>query len=348
MKKADKYRQYVLRDFLCDAYFQDWVHKPDEEKHAFWETWLQANPGKRAEVESARQILLHIDFKISSPDPAKVEASLNQALAAIEEGAQKPSGAHGFLIAIRRWRVAAILIPLLLISSLIFWWVKTPGLYAIKTGYGKFSRLVLPDSSVVVLNANSTVKYGKKWDKNAPRELWLNGEAFFDVKHLDNDHKIENYERFIVHTNNTTVEVLGTSFDIRERRGRTEIALQKGAIRVSFSRAGMQPVIMKPGDILLVDSLQVIHRSSNIEHALNASSWKEKKLVLSDPALSEIFKYLEDIYGKRFILEDPELAGKKLNGPILIDSLDDALFVMSTALNISFTNEGDSIRVNFK
>ena len=114
-----------------------------------------------------------------------------------------------------------MLIPLLLIGALIFWRLKAPGRYTVNTDYGKISRLVVPDSSVVVLNANSTIKYEKKWDKNAPRELWLNGEAFFDVKHLDNDHKIENYERFIVHTNNTTVEVLGTSFDIRERRGRT-------------------------------------------------------------------------------------------------------------------------------
>ncbi|MCD2424868.1 FecR domain-containing protein [Niabella pedocola] len=348
MKKADKYRQYVLGDFLCDEYFQDWIHLPDEEKNAFWEQWLQANPGKQQEIGLAREILFNIGFKTSRPDPLNVEASLNRALAAIEECKQRPAGPRGFWVAAKRWKAAAVLIPLLLISSLIFWRLKTPGQYTVNTGYGKISRLVLPDSSVVVLNANSTIKYGKKWDKNAPRELWLNGEAFFDVKHLDNDHNIENYERFIVHTVNTTVEVLGTSFDIRERRGRTEISLQKGAIRVFLSKTGTQPVLMKPGDILLVDSVSVIHRTSNIEHALNASSWKEKKLVLSDPTLSEIFKYLEDTYGKSFILEDPELARKKLNGPILIDSLDDALFVMSTALNISFTNEGDQIRVNFK
>ncbi|MCF3110200.1 FecR domain-containing protein [Niabella sp. CC-SYL272] len=348
MKKAGKYRQYVLKDFLCDAYFQDWIQKPDEEKNAFWEQWLQANPGKRKEIELAGRILRSIDFKTSSPDPLKVEASLNQALATIDGLQQQPAGPRTLWITARRWSAAAVLIPLLLIGALIFWRLKAPGRYTVNTDYGKISRLVLPDSSVVVLNANSTIKYEKKWDKNAPRELWLNGEAFFDVKHLDNDHKIENYERFIVHTNNTTVEVLGTSFDIRERRGRTEISLQKGAIRVLLSKTGVQPILMKPGDILLVDSANVIHRTSNIEHAMNASSWKEKKLVLSDPTLSEIFKYLEDTYGKTFILEDPELAGKKLNGPILIDSLDDALFVMSTALNISFTNEGDRIRVNFK
>ncbi|MBZ4188823.1 FecR family protein [Niabella beijingensis] len=348
MKKTEKYRQYVLGDFLDDNYFQDWIRKPDEEKNAFWEKWLQDNPDKKKEIGLAREILLNIDFKISRPDPLKVETSLNQALATIEGLEQKPARSRGLLIMARRWRVAAVLIPLLMITSLFFWWLKTPELRAIKTGYGKISRLVLPDSSVVVLNANSSVKYEKKWNRDAPRELWLNGEAFFDVKHLDSDHKIENHERFIVHTENTVVEVLGTSFDIRERRGRTEIALQKGAIHVLFSKAGRQPVIMKPGDILLVDSANVIHRTSNIEHALNASSWKEKKLVLSDPTLSEIFKYLEDTYGKSFILEDPDLARKRLNGPILIDSLDDALFVMSTALNISFTNEGDSIRVNFK
>lgn len=348
MKKAGKYRQYVLGDFLCDAYFQDWILRPDEEKNAFWEKWLEDNPDKKKELRSAKELLLKIDFKVSRPDPLKVETSLNQVLAAIEEAEQKPARPRRFLISARHWRAAAVLIPLLVMGSLIFWWVKTPVLHAVKTGYGKISRLVLPDSSVVVLNANSSIRYDQKWDKKSPRELWLKGEAFFDVKHLDNDHKIENHERFVVHTENTVVEVLGTSFDIRERRGKTEISLQRGSIRVIFSKGGRQPVLMKPGDILLVDSANVLHHTSNIEHAFNASSWKEKKLVLSNPSLSEIFKYLEDTYGKSFILEDPDLARKRLNGPILIDSLEDALFVMSTALNISFTNEGDSIRVNFK
>ena len=217
----------------------------------------------------------------------------------------------------------------------------------VSTQYGTRTKLLLPDGSSVWLNSGSRLSYDSSYGE-LNREVSLTGEAFFDVKHLDNDHKIENHERFVVHTENTVVEVLGTSFDIRERRGKTEISLQRGSIRVIFSKGGRQPVLMKPGDILLVDSANVLHHTSNIEHAFNASSWKEKKLVLSNPSLSEIFKYLEDTYGKSFILEDPDLARKRLNGPILIDSLEDALFVMSTALNISFTNEGDSIRVNFK
>ncbi|ANH83192.1 hypothetical protein A8C56_21380 [Niabella ginsenosidivorans] len=348
MKKAGNYRQYVLKDFLCDEYFQDWILKPNKENNAFWEEWLRANPGKKKEVELAKSILLNIDFKYSKPDQLKIQTSLDQALITIEALEQKPVNPGRFLKFARSWKVAAVLIPLAVISSLIFWRITPRGFYDIKTGYGKISRLTLPDSSIVILNANSSVRYGKKWHKGSPRELWLNGEAFFEVKHLDSDHKIENFERFIVHTENTIVEVLGTSFDIRERRGKTEISLQKGSIKVRFTKTERQPVFMKPGDMLLVDSVNVIHRSSNIENALNASSWKEKELILSNPTLSEIFRYLEDAYGKSFILEDPRLANKRLNGPILIESLDDALFVMSTALNISFTNEGDSIRVNFK
>lgn len=272
MKKTGNYSQYVLNDFLCDAGFQDWILKPDEEKNAFWEKWLEAHPYKKKEVAAAKSILSEIGFKISRPDLLKIETALSQALEAIGESEQRRS----FWMTARRWRAAAVFIPLLAIGALIFWWVKPPALRAVTTEYGKISRVVLPDSSVVVLNAHSSIKYEPKWDKEKPRELWLNGEAFFDVKHLDKDHKIEAHERFIVHTENTIVEVLGTAFDIRERRGRTEISLQRGLIRVSFIKGGRQPVIMKPGDILLVDTANVVQRTSSTEHAFNASSWKEK------------------------------------------------------------------------
>ena len=63
------------------------------------------------------------------------------------------------------------------------------------------------------------------------------------------------------------------------------------------------------------------------------TAWKEKKLMLNDPTLAQIINYLEDNYGKKIIVEDTALEKRKIEGPILLNNLDDALFIISTVLN---------------
>ena len=71
------------------------------------------------------------------------------------------------------------------------------------------------------------------------------------------------------------------------------------------------------------------------------TSWKDKKLI--EPTVGEILDYLEDNYHKTFILEDPTLAGKKIGGVILLDNLNDALFALSTVLNVNIIQRKDTI-----
>ncbi|MGC4231388.1 MAG: FecR domain-containing protein [Niabella sp.] len=346
MKKEGKYDQYTLADFLSDEDFQDWIIKPDAAKDAFWEAWLLKHPGKEEVVHLAKEILRSLDFKVNKPSAHKAQAALEKVLLEMENRPKFPK--KGMIAFIRSWRAAAILLPLIGVGLLFFWQMGSTRLENVATAFGEMSRVTMPDSSFIMLNANSTLTYKKAWKSSEPRELWLKGEAFFEVKHLDTDNRIEAHERFLVHTKNIVVEVLGTSFNIRERRGETEISLQEGSIKVSFRDSKREPLILKPGDILKIDPEDNIHLTNNRFSADNSSAWSEKKLILNNPTLAEIFRYLEDIYGKKFVFKDPNLAEKKLEGPIHIDSLEDALFIISTALNVSFTNEKDTILVNFK
>ena len=50
--------------------------------------------------------------------------------------------------------------------------------------------ILLPDSSLITLNANSTLSYNNNWNSTAPRKVWLNGEAYFSVTHQQNNQKI--------------------------------------------------------------------------------------------------------------------------------------------------------------
>ena len=95
----------------------------------------------------------------------------------------------------------------------------------ITTQYAENKEIVLPDNSEVILNADSELTYSEKnWDKN--RNLDLQGEAFF---------KVAKGERFTVATNDGTVAVLGTQFNVENRKGFFEVTCYEGLVSVTFN-----------------------------------------------------------------------------------------------------------------
>lgn len=89
---------------------------------------------------------------------------------------------------------------------------------------GKTSSFVLPDESKVVLNAGSEISF-KKWKWNSNRKLNLNGEAYF---------KVSKGKTFKVITNLGTVTVVGTRFNVKNRKNRFEIACYEGKVAVNY------------------------------------------------------------------------------------------------------------------
>jgi transmembrane sensor len=99
--------------------------------------------------------------------------------------------------------------------------------------------------------------------------------------------------------------------------------------------------VMHPGDrIVYRAAADTINRTSI--DVTDYLKWREKKLLLVDPTAAEICKYLEDNFGKKILFEDSTLQHKKIEGPILINNLDDALFVISTVLNTRIS-KNDSV-----
>lgn len=90
------------------------------------------------------------------------------------------------------------------ISNLL---TDTPSYCQIEVPVGATSRVLLPDSSVVVLNGGSNLKYDARWIERPLREVFLSGEAYFQVKKKAD-------KPFVVHTDDLNVKVLGTIFNV--------------------------------------------------------------------------------------------------------------------------------------
>lgn len=309
-----KYEHYQAEDFMMDDYFQNWMRHQNEEAVRFWTAWVEAHPEKREAVEQAALLLSSMQFPRESLSQDEAGTLLNRVHHTIETAASAsviplyPSRDRG-------WFQVAAVIALLLLSVATLWlWNASRGYIVERTAFGATKQVLLPDSSRVVLNGNSSLRYAKEWESGSPREVWLEGEGFFSVMHKRNN------QRFIVHASDELdVEVLGTTFSVANRSAGVRVVLNTGEVLLSLHRQVRErSVAMRPGDLVQVD-----YKSGEMEkkrvNPANYSSWVEHTLTFEKTTLREVASLLEETYGLQVIMEDPALYDIKVSGSTPVD-----------------------------
>ena len=336
-----EYTDFSAADFICDEYFQNWVIKASKETDAFWNNWLLQHPEKKEIVEEAKNVLLHIKFKEHLPTEEQVQNSLASALSPINRIEEQSQEKKAKIISISRLklirRIAAIFIVIAVTGGVInynYWNAKD----SISTKYGEIKKIMLPDGSQVVLNAHSAISYFKHIKKSRQRQVWLDGEAFFEVKHINKDeNNIKVLEQFIVTTCDLNVHVLGTSFNIKKRDQVNEVVLRTGKIRIEFNNKSQRAINMLPGQMIAYD--ETSRASLTVVDPAIYTSWMYKKLILRNVSVNEIARHIQDYYGYTVILEDTSIGNKKMEGSLLLDDMDDVLFVLSTTLHVKIEKQ---------
>ena len=182
--EQDSYLHFSTEDFLDDEFFRKSVLQPTKQSKRFWDNFLKSYPEKIEQIKEAETLLRtingHFASEIQDVDPSRAKASFENLSRQL-----KPTKKGGQLTA-RKWRtrmgIAASFLFLLTLGFLAFW-PKEDDQITFSTGNGQRLPLELPDGSLVQLNANSTLYYHQDdwWDQDK-RQVWLNGEAYFDVK----------------------------------------------------------------------------------------------------------------------------------------------------------------------
>ena len=224
--------------------------------------------------------------------------------------------------------LAAVLIGITIVAFCFFFYSKNKSI-EIATEFGQIQHITLPDSSKVVLNGNSKIKYHRSWDKN-PREIWLEGEAFFSVTHLKNN------ARFTVHlSSGKKIEVLGTEFNVINRENHDCVVLKSGSIKLSLpDKKGIEKEIyLKPGDLIETDQTAV--EQAEIKKAsVNPEtyySWTKGKWTLDGTSLGEMLVHVEENYGVHVEVADDKLLKKRLSGSIPLSENNPALLIEDIA-----------------
>lgn len=240
------------------------------------------------------------------------------------------------VIALNSWplRVAAALI----IAAVSFVLLIGTGADDVEfqTAFGEQKSIVLPDGSNVRLNGNSSVRYASAWDEDDDREIWISGEGFFDVMHT------ANHQPFIVHTSQMVdVRVLGTRFNVKARREKTEVMLESGKVRLQMTADPEHDTLtMKPGDLV---TLMKGQRKKETVVAGRYASWKDNKLYFSQTPLREVAKILEDTYGFKVEFRNKSLANRKLSGEIQSGKGEDILTAIRESLDVKISADGHRV-----
>ncbi|HTJ13366.1 MAG TPA: FecR domain-containing protein [Dinghuibacter sp.] len=230
----------------------------------------------------------------SIPDEAEISASLERVLDRVQPQAAEPARQQAEPGQERpaqtrhaRWPWYAAAASVLLIAGIYALTPRTRPTPAIETlcvttAAAEVRQITLPDGSAVTLNANTTLSYEKNF---AQRRVHLEGEAFFQVAP-------DPGKPFIADVRNTTVTVLGTSFDIRayERDTVTKVALLTGRVRVGETT-------LNPGEIARKGSngLRVGRIDSDV------TAWEQKAIDFRDASFEDIAFALQNTYNVRLV-----------------------------------------------
>lgn len=236
---------------------------------------------------------------------------------------------------------AAVLLPVLGYASYtIYCEIVSHSMKSYHTTYGEIKQVVLPDSSIVYLNANSTLRIPVEWDPAESRGVWLDGEAYFEITKKPGAGNAQ----FIVHTNEIDVAVLGTKFNVNMLGERTTVSLKEGKVQLTAKVAiteGDKVFMMKPGDEVLVEKHQ-----SRLKQSVNTeliADWRNHRYHFENTSIAEISAMIFTKFGYKVVILNDEIKNKKISGDLYAEDITQLSRALSITMNIQIETKDDQL-----
>ncbi|MEJ2880319.1 FecR family protein [Pedobacter sp. GR22-6] len=340
LKIAD-YIGFAALDFFKDEHYIRYVLHPLESEADFWSGLEQQHPELSNALEEAKAWILLLNTQPLYKPNRQTAESWEQ----ISEKMRRHDRVQStYIIPLKRsvkWLSGVAAVFLVYFAVIEFMQL---GRQSFRSEYGELRNVNFPDESVATLNANSRIYYNRDWRSDKPREMWLEGEASFKVKHVAVRNRFQEADSFKVHVNGLELTVLGTQFNVKDRRGETEIALIEGSLRIDKKDGTAFTQIMKPGDVYRYDGRQLVKIRQRTTKAIQ--SWIRKELELEGGTLQDVLHVLEDSYGYRITMNAPHLLNRRLSGTIPLTSGRDIIFVMEKVFDIEVVQRNQELIIN--
>jgi ferric-dicitrate binding protein FerR (iron transport regulator) len=208
----------------------------------------------------------------------------------------------------------------------------------VATPKGTRAHFTLPDGSRIALNAGSQVRYAADFG-TSDRSVYLQGEAYFEVKH-------DAARPFRVHTSTAIAEDLGTEFIVRAYPDDryTNVAVKSGLVALSAAADSGHTIVptLRPGDVVRVDSAghpTLLHRA-DIEEYL---AWTRGSLRFERVPVRDVMRDVARWYDLDIQLTDSSLQNESFTAEFEDRPADAVLTTIARVLHLRFARTGRSV-----
>lgn len=233
-------------------------------------------------------------------------------------------------------RIAAILIPVCLaISGAFYYYSIENRMIEISTTYGETKHLLLPDSSEIWLNDGTTIQYPKAFAGDN-RLIILDGEAYFSVRR-------DKAKPFIVQTQQLSVKVLGTKFNVKAYPGDERIITSLTSGKVEVSAANKDSWLLAPNQ-----QMSYANQGASVEitriAAEETHAWLTGQLIFINSGFNEIVRTVERRFNVSIATQVDIPASKQYTIKFLKnENLDEILSVLGEMVDFTYQKQGNDI-----
>ncbi len=313
--------------------------KASEAEKAALETWLA--------TDSAHQELFDELSKPWEESVTRVKAS--RAFAMLNKRLNEEDSAykilnktpHRPLISSGWWRIAATITVLLCLSFTIYQYGPDvldridPLIYTEQfASKGHRLEITLSDGSHVFLNADSHLRYPKQF-KRGKREVFLEGEAFFDVVR---DPK----KPFVVTSGLVRTQVFGTSFNVKAYLGEDiSVAVVTGKVSVVVDSLKQPEILLTPNQKATYSWERKQLLKSNIVKAQDYAAWHKGKIIFEGTSLREVANTLSRNFDVDVFIQNAATGNRRLTAEFEDQSLEEILYLLCNSTVTRYKKTGN-------
>lgn len=349
-------------------HIEEWIvrylqHEIGEDDLRQLEAWLEEDPANKAYFFQLKRIADLKRYPLFAGEEER-EAGWRQLTKRMEEGTRGESKRPSRRFSLRRtlsagWRSVGRYAAVVCVVVAIGWGISeyrvrqvtlapasspVVALNEIRVPQGgRANTLILSDGSKVILNASSVFRYPAAFDSGR-REVYLEGEAYFEVTH-------DSRKPFVVKLRKQHITVLGTTFNIEAYNDRpyTLTTLLTGSIRLeAFNEQGeaMSQMLLSPNQQALSDNRTGSVSLRNIDASL-ANAWTRNEYKFKNEPLESIFRKLERRYDVRIFLENDSLKQIRYTGTFSYEQdILDVLNIVNYEKQFVFKRAGKNIFIS--
>lgn len=363
MNIQDPYINYNVEDFLWDEKFRYDTLNPNE-SNMYWERWVQRHPEKRQIVDDAKKIILSLSVDEAEISEDEIQFLISDTVKLLDNTSDPNALTHKKTSVLSQYKYALGAAATLFIIFLVYSLSDKADLLPFVSEKPVYEQMVvksdiplteqinnsnapmiieLADGSKITLEKKSKISYTKYMSGSPKREVYLTGEAFFEVAR---DPK----RPFLVYANGLVTKVLGTSFRIRSYADEKNVIVDVKSGKVSvFANPAKKTLIetesLELSSIVLTPNQRVsytIEDASFIKTLVNnpviISDTLRQTLVFhfTDAPIKEVFLRIKNMYGIEVVYDEVALSGCTLTANLEDYSLFEQLTVICKALNGSY------------